>query len=377
MIVRERYTTTELSTLESWRGLLSLLVFIAHLFQIFLYPVIGTNNYLVVINGTIANIAVVCFFLLSGILISYSGFNLVENNKFNWRKYLINRFSRIYPTFIFVLLLCGVFVFVFPYFNGGSYSIQKLDSDKYMPRESYYCSFTEMIRSLLLINSNLTVINGPLWSLIIEWWLYFFGMFLMFFTALEGKSFFFKIVFFFLSLIPLWYNYYYIGVASLYYAAIWLFGFLYSFYFRNRMSLVKGLLYLSAAGVVALVFIYGIKSINIKTSPPSQYGVFQIFLSLLFLNLMFKIKLPSFFNSVARFSYTLYILHFPVALYIFSLSRNLVNNNPVFIFIEICLSLVLIIFASYLIAKVTEEKNIYRNYLYILNEKFTLKKIIQ
>ena len=87
MLIGTKYSASDLENLEAWRGLLSVLVLIAHLNQAFIYPIVGLGSYVAIINGTIANISVLCFFVLSGMLISYSGMNLTKQGVFDWKKY--------------------------------------------------------------------------------------------------------------------------------------------------------------------------------------------------------------------------------------------------------------------------------------------------
>lgn len=369
MLLKQKYTSEELYSMDSWRGILSVLVFIAHLAQIFWYPLIGTKGYTYIIIGTMANASVVCFFMLSGILISYSAANLTEQNKFNWKKYVINRFTRIYPSFLVVVLMCFVLVLIFPYLNGGTHNIVRLDSDKYIARVAFYCSPIEFVYAIFMLVSDFPILDGPLWSLIIEWWLYFFGMFLFMIIATKPTNKILYIVWFILALRALMYNYHYNQEPTIYYAAIWLTGFLYTLYFRNNKSLVRIFLYFSLLSVIIMVFISGVQSINIAKSKPYLYGVFQIFVAMLFLNFMFKIKLPKIFNKMAKHSYTLYIIHFPLCLVIFSLTRKLANNNPYILGVETLCVFFIIIFISKLTAKYTENKTIFRDYLYKLNDK--------
>ncbi len=371
MRINKKYTTEELNSLETWRGLLSVLVFIAHLFQVFFYPIIGADTAATLLFGNIANVSVVCFFVLSGMLISYSGLNLTTDNQFNWRKYLINRFSRIYPSFIFVLVICYLLVLIFPYLNEAKYVIVKLDTDKYIVRKKFFASINDIMMALQMRDSNILKINGPLWSLIIEWWLYFYGMFLMLFIFYKSKRNLFSIVFLLLAIFPLIYNYDFWGVASIYYALIWTLGFIYTYYLgENGEAAINWMLLIVVVALLVIVYMFGVDAINIIKSNPYQFGVLQLFFAVLFLKVMFKVKANKILNWFGGFSYTLYIIHFPVVLFIFSLTRRYVNNDPLLVAVEMFLSFLFVVFISYLISNFTEKKSVYRNFLYRLNDKY-------
>src|SRR5260221_7261531 len=116
----KNYSPDDLKKLEWWRGFLAFIVFLSHIAQIVWFPVVGIKGIFPSLCSGLANISVVFFFVLSGILISYSAMNLCDGNSFNWKKYFINRFSRIYPSLIAILTLCIFLVLLFPLLNNGS-----------------------------------------------------------------------------------------------------------------------------------------------------------------------------------------------------------------------------------------------------------------
>src|ERR1700743_1306079 len=179
-----KFAKEELQMFDSYRGLLALLVAIAHINQIIWISIFGlgiTSD----IFGIIANTAVVIFFFLSGTLITYSGFNLTDSQGFNFKKFFINRLTRIYPTLIFSLVLIFILMQLFFVLNHNSYVIAKLPSDLYNIREIFYVSPHEILKAFFLLGSNIITINGPIWSLVIEWWLYIAALFI--FMILRGK----------------------------------------------------------------------------------------------------------------------------------------------------------------------------------------------
>ncbi len=58
----------------------------------------------------------------------------------------------------------------------GIYQSFKLDGDLYVVREWFHFSIKDILTTIIFESSSLVKINGPLWSLIIEWWIYFLAL---------------------------------------------------------------------------------------------------------------------------------------------------------------------------------------------------------
>jgi peptidoglycan/LPS O-acetylase OafA/YrhL len=109
-----------------------------------------------------ANMGLVLFFLISGLMISYSIYKKDTNNDYNFKIYLVNRFSRIYPPLIICLILL-IIIDGFSFNNPLSYNIPSF------------------LTTLFLLNDTCLHIPSfgsarPLWVLPLFWWTYlFFG----------------------------------------------------------------------------------------------------------------------------------------------------------------------------------------------------------
>ena len=169
---------TSIKAMDSYRWILAIFVFIVHIISINIYPLIGSTWYFQVICWMIWNFSVLIFFLLSWILISHSAFSLTENKIFHWKKYLINRISRILPAYFFALLLSCFLLILFIIITGSA-EISIFWNEQYIAREIIGFSILDFIFSIFLLPSWVLNINGPLWSLYIEWWLYIVFMFLL------------------------------------------------------------------------------------------------------------------------------------------------------------------------------------------------------
>ena len=112
-----RFSVIELKKFEGWRGFLAFIVILAHANQVFIAPIIGTENHIDWCFGFIAHIAVLGFFVVSGISITMSiVLNINRNNGFlSLGQYIIARLTRIYPPLILSVLLCVFFYSIIHY----------------------------------------------------------------------------------------------------------------------------------------------------------------------------------------------------------------------------------------------------------------------
>lgn len=152
----------------------------------------------------IQNSAVVLFFILSGIVISYSLFYKVKNNpSYKFTEYFIDRFSRIYtaliPSLIFILLIDLIQIYYlhnekYRYFN--ALDIKTFLGNLFMLQDF---PIILMLSKLQLSDFTLTSFASgrPLWTLAIEWWLYMsFGLITFHYTKKFNKKYFFLLVLF-------------------------------------------------------------------------------------------------------------------------------------------------------------------------------------
>lgn len=354
------YTTEELKNLEWWRGFLAFLVFIAHVIQIVWYPVIGSIGVAQKVIGSVANLSVVFFFVLSGILISYSAENVCKEGFFDWKKYFINRVSRIYPSLIVVLILCGVLSALFPLLNGQSINIHRLDSDRYLVRDFFAVDWQSVLKASFMLHSDIVQINGPLWSLFIEWWLYISGLFTflaMKKNGLNAK----KYLYYFLAILVLLFAYYGYGIRVFVYIAIWYWGVMYTLYFRFNYKQYNAVIVVSFLAFIALLLVKGITVLDATLPKNIPYGLIQFIYAVLFIRICFKYSGKYFFAKMAQYSYTLYIIHFPVALFIFALLRPFALADSIKLSCETLLILLVVIGVAKYVANYTEDKYLFRS----------------
>ncbi|EKT3956844.1 acyltransferase family protein [Flavobacterium psychrophilum] len=352
------FDDNELFKLEAWRGLLALLVVIAHANQVFIMPITGSNTYLYWVFGAIAHFSVLGFFVISGISIAMSiALNIKRNkNIIDIKEFVISRISRIYPPLLFSVLLCLIFKFIMIYYDLlGINESYRLKSDLDIVRDFFEFSINDVIQTLKFNNVGLVKVNGPLWSLIYEWWLYFFGVLLV--NVFITKKIFYRLVSVIL-LIAVYNKIKHTGGSV--YILIWILGFIFYIIGEIRYKLNNFILVLSIFGL--LISNYYLDFFGNKTDL-STIPIVQVLFSILFLMIIFKFRINRIFNRISKFSYTLYIIHFPVFLFLLSIFHKCTNQS-------ISLSLILGVFGissvmliSYFLFGILENKKYYFNLL--------------
>lgn len=367
-----RFEKTDLDRLDGWRGFLAFVVVIAHANQIFILPIIGLDNYVKWGFGVIAHFAVLGFFVISGIAITMSlVLNLVRNkSRLDFREYTIARISRIHPPLIFSILLCIVFYVTMRVFNLlGIYQSFKLDGDLYVVREWFHFSIKDILTTIIFESSSLVKINGPLWSLIIEWWIYFLA--LVFVGVFYVKSTFKKVL---LALIFILIFIKLMKLDGIIYLILWFMGAVYYLFGKKYNTLFNVLLVLS---LISLFFVNYYMHFFEKMTDLSTLPIVQILFGLCFLGLILKLPAKTFFNSMAKYSYTIYIIHFPFFIFIFSIfhksTQGLLGINILLSF----LSIIIILFLAAKSAVVFENKKYYAGLLNRWVDKIFQKKAMK
>lgn len=293
--------------LDHLRAISALLVFFSHIFQIFWLSIIGTGTWQHTTVHFLSESAVFVFFVLSGYVIAKSLSKNIKRNNGHLiiSEYFVNRFSRIYPPFLFsvfiaITVYCLVLLFKLP----GSNQPLGVPQDIYHARE-YITIGTHELLSALILNNGLLEINGPLWSLYIEVRMYVLaGLFAMLFVIGRTISLFKKIMW--LSLLFIFAMWLFPTLASLFYPFWWLTGVLYFYYTELRPSQTKLILSLITV-LIALVLLNKVQ----MYSTVIQYSVICI---LFYFAISLRARESKILSHVSSFSYTLYVVHFPLGL---------------------------------------------------------------
>lgn len=321
---------------SSIRGVASLVVVIAHANQIFLLRYFGLDYSSAKLFGQLAAQAVMVFFLVSGYLITASILKNIRRNagQFDLLSYSESRISRIYPPLIFSVLLCLVIYSVICVFSlPGGQAPYGLLGDLYIARVTYEVKMRDFL-GLLLMKDGFLQANGPLWSLYIEWRIYIAAGCLALLITVKHVS--HKILVGVLLLYVL------LGLRkvdpnALFYAGIWAMGAcaaLVEINASDRLYKISRYCWMFPV-VVLLCFIASDPYILLNSWRLGTNGErsFQFAFGILWGALLFRKSWLS--NALDRtalrwvggFSYTLYIVHFPLMLLVLSLTQEFIGYS--------------------------------------------------
>ena len=339
------------------RGLSALVVLAAHSCQVFLARLTTTpDSTLAAIFGNAARQSVLVFFVLSGFLITKSIVsNVVRNGYFDPIDYLSSRVARIYPPFLFALMVAMLVAFIVHQFDlpGG---IRPLGGEPQRVRDHLVFSASELWHALLM-QSGMTTIDGPLWTLFIEAKIYFIAMSVA--LVARGRSVFYKCLG-----IPL-------AIAGLYairgdydcglFASAWMVGSA-ATAFRNP-SLTR---YIAAISVIiiGLTLAFGpVFGSNVMDTTANK--VLQILCCLLYAHVLLvsnglELNYPNTIRRTGDFSYTLYVVHFPILVLCLSLALPMIGSSwTLSIIAQICAA-ILAICVAIVVAPTLENVPFYR-----------------
>jgi peptidoglycan/LPS O-acetylase OafA/YrhL len=155
------------------RGAACLVVVVAHSWQVFLNPV-GVPDYGF---GPAAAWSVATFFLLSGLLIAWSIKRRTGAEGFHLGGYLQARVLRIYPPLVAAVVVTGLVALTINSLHLYGSDGYLLPGDVASARARADWSWKQVPTTLaltfnLIPGHNILALNGPLWSLSFEWWLY-------------------------------------------------------------------------------------------------------------------------------------------------------------------------------------------------------------
>ncbi|WP_339726239.1 acyltransferase [uncultured Paraglaciecola sp.] len=334
------HITPELSNfLDMLRWIAALVVVVAHIRSTIMVPyseLVSSNLFLDIFYfvSNIGHEAVIVFFVLSGFLVGGNTLDSFINNKFSWRIYLVNRVSRLYVVLVPALIIG----FALDYF--GSYLYEPYYMNEYGFGPFAYdvttrVNFDTFVMNLLMMQTSHSTqfgSNGPLWSLAYEFWYYItFPLILGLIYNKKTLSRFFSAVILVLLLIVL-------NTNIFIYFAYWLIGIIVYLLYKNKCESYSHL-YISLLIFILLVYLSYINFFNV-------YKISLFFLAIATGYLIYslqtsKILFSAFNVKMASFSYTLYLYHAPLLLYLAS-ELGITKSQPewssfaLFVFLLLC-----------------------------------------
>jgi peptidoglycan/LPS O-acetylase OafA/YrhL len=312
------------------RGMASIVVLVAHVVETQLQRLLGSDNTAVLLGENLAPHAVLVFFLLSGYLITQSIVaNIDRNGRFAVGEYLAARITRIYPPLVGAILIALAVWYVVHGLNLPGSRPYGLPGDLFLVRAAYTVTVWDIPRALLMQNGLLQA-DGPLWSLYVEFHLYLIAMFIA--VALcARRGWIWRGVA--LLLIGFWA---WLDLSFLFYASIWALGAaamlcrprLIMSGSVNRLKLISFPLAACLVGVaVAAPQLLDIANPNPWIAYGVQWLCCLVYADFMFLRDGFAAKPPRWVVRTGHFSYSLYVIHFPLLLLVLSLTEDWVGKS--------------------------------------------------
>ncbi|MCP3750804.1 acyltransferase [Pseudomonas sp. SBB6] len=348
--------------LDTARGWSAILVLIAHAQQVFIAPLYQSLHPVFLL---LAQASVMVFFVLSGFLICKSVTrNNRDNGQFATSIYATDRANRVLPPFLFALAILFLLNIAAPFvFPSGTNEF--LNAGKFMASTGFIVEPENMIGTLLFVNGFLTeniTAGYPFWSLSFEVW-YYFALALM--VSIKGIRGFLITLIFMISMGLL-------NKSFLFSSIVWFAGV--AIAILHNKNAINAKLFTSvslAAGATAISFAIFFFNSHIGIASPDQAdwkmmsgwkvssGIF--FASILGLLLIKKISIPTLYPSSSGFSYTLYVIHFPVLLFIYGcIQTHILASIEASVIAAITSTLSCLILSS-LIAKSVESMRPFKN----------------
>lgn len=328
--------------LDVIRGISAIVVMFFHVILIYILPKVGLRGYLDGVAELLASYAVMAFFVISGFVITISILKNIERNdgQFELSEFLSSRLIRLYPPLIISLILTiGVYGLIHTFHLHGSETF-RLAGDLFAIREKAILDWDNILWSLFFLQGLFSKeaapsLNGPLWSLSYEFWYY---MAAMFFTGwLVNKRQFWGWLLLLAIILPLVYREH-IGFFVL--LSTWLSGSVWALLYIKRRIIEKQFKVLFGpivVGITALVIFIVYKNDHLVIANPYTDFLSMITQSLIcWLGMLVAMRFIlwqegrsfNFFRAdqLAKFSYTLYVIHFPLLILGFSFLHPLLHS---------------------------------------------------
>lgn len=265
--------------------------------------------------------AVLFFFVLSGFVIHLKQAKALKLGvlHFNYTDYFKKRFFRIYPPFLFAIALTFVLDILGYSLGFTIYTNNTLNS---IINHSVLCDIRleNLLTNLVFWKTTTTSTfgtNGPLWSLKYEWWFYMIYPFLLILSTKIGyiKTLVLVIVLSLSAILiePIAYNF---PVNIVGYLLSWWFGVVLADIYTKRID-INPILFAPLTLIIVLLFM------KIDTASDILFDTFWALSFFGLLNFFFYLQTKGIrFSFLNRFkwmgdcSYTLYVTHFPILVFI-------------------------------------------------------------
>ncbi len=333
-------TTSHL--MDCLRGLSALIVAYVHGFQIFVLPYFGAGTPSHVLTSLIAAYAVNTFFVVSGFMICISTLrHRNPDGSFRSAEFARARVVRIYPP---LLLAVAVTLLVYLIISGlglhGSVSF-RLGNELFLSRERVQVEWTALPSTLLLLYGAVPFapppinMDGPLWTLSYEWWFYVSTFLIarlwngLSISRLVPIALLVGMLIYGQNSLFLWFLLIWLGgfCLAIAYEAHWL----YSKCFFPVVAVLASILLLALL-LIGGGHLWSDILLPFDTSSAQKIMVVNSMLATIVLSVVVRRasvsrrKLARPLARLSNFSYTLYVIHYPLFLLAFSLLHPLLHD---------------------------------------------------
>lgn len=369
-----RVSSDNRSSIASLRGAAALLVLVTHIEQVFVAPIwTGLHAY----TALLGQVSVMVFFVLSGFLIGKSATSKTASGKYSLKGYAEDRAWRILPPLLLAIALMLTLYVAAPWiFASGGRDF--LPEQIYVMTPAFALHPRELLGALTFLNGFITStprVDGPLWSLSFEVWLY----------VISGCAIAMRRSVVMLTTLAL--AFLLLGFLNrnfALYSMVWGAGFLVCVTHNNgallngsiRQWLRAGCpLLFTAAGACAILHVLHFDGSNPAAMSWRYLVAFNVFFGLgfaSFLGLWLDKKTPKspFFERSADYSYTLYITHFPILLFVFGVTQTMLHSSAIALGLVSIASFVLIVTVSRTASRLVENRDAMRSVLRRVAESF-------
>ena len=356
--------------LNYFRGFFATLVVFAHTYQILLLPLFYSETSVVLgIIQFIAAYSVVGFILISGYSIASSlHLNYLKNNKkIDIGEFTRKRINRIMPPFLLSILVVILVVFCIQYFSLNGSETYWLPESKYVARDQARYDWELIFYNFLFLNGfipsiNSITMNGPLWSLNFEVYFYVLlatiSLFLINYNLNNSKRNISIVIF----AVIVYFQLHFHNKQFLYLMIVFFIGAL-SYYIRYskkyNIYTLKKILF------IVLIFLFGLLLFRANYFKPYTSSGYRTMIIVSLAMVLFystylsktSLYLKDFFCTISKYSYTLYVIHFPLLLLLSIFHETIYEYNILWIlFLLISGNFVIFKFSKYC-SYLVERKN--------------------
>ncbi|MGI6320709.1 MAG: acyltransferase family protein [Bacteroidales bacterium] len=270
-----------------------------------------------------ATVMVIIFFVLSGFFIAYS----FENNKWTVKQFYTNRLIRIYTPYIASMILAVVLFKLAMYINPDLFnSVNPRQYNQDIIRASQNLNTKNFLYSLFFIpNPQYIAYNYPYWSLLVEAMFYIIAPFFI----KKSKTFLFITFSFFilgrffdLTAIPFMPRYVanFLTIHSIYFAmGYFMFWLLFDYKIQEKIKRINVWCFNLLAAAILLSSLYGgfFLPTNISYLLGGMFASVMIYRMIVYpVRITF---ISRFFISMGKISYTMYLIHVPIFIFLYSI----------------------------------------------------------